>query len=88
MAELGHRCEAVTDADGTVIARARVSPDIGDEGRRALRDVIAAAVRLHESLPPPSPEEAARVEAVRARNRERNRRLRGEPPPKTPDFLS
>jgi hypothetical protein len=72
-----HRCEAITDADGNVIARARVSPDITDEGRRALRNVIEAAIRLHESQPAPSPEEQARVEAVRARNRERNRRLGG-----------
>lgn len=77
MAELEHRCEAITDADGGVIARARVSPDINDEGRAALRELIEAAIRLHESQPPPSPEEQARVDAVRARNRERNRRLGG-----------
>ncbi|MEU0078634.1 hypothetical protein ABZY58_12110 [Micromonospora tulbaghiae] len=74
----GMRCEPVYDADGNVIARARVSLDISDEGRRALADVVAAAIRLHESQPPPNAEEQSRIDAVRARNRERMRRLRGE----------
>ncbi|WP_146605843.1 hypothetical protein [Micromonospora craterilacus] len=77
MAELAHRCEVVTDDDGQVIAVARVSPELTDEGRRALRNVIGAAIRLHESQPPPSREEQARVDAVWARHRERLRRLGG-----------
>jgi len=42
----GMRCEPITDESGEIIGHARVSADIGEEGRAALRELIAAARRL------------------------------------------
>jgi hypothetical protein len=61
-----------------VVARERGAGELSEEARRALLDVVAAVHRLHDSMPPPSPEEQARIEATRQRNAERNRRWRGE----------
>lgn len=67
---------AILDDSGEVVAIAHCAPDISDEGRRALADVIAAARRLHEADPDRA-EKDARQEASRRRIRERNARLRG-----------
>ena len=76
-----HRCVPVTDESGAVIARARVSPDLGEDGMRALRAVIVAAQRLHAEQDAADPEAAAerarRQQESIARIRERVRR-RGE----------
>jgi len=77
-----HRCVLVVDDDGTVLGRARVSPDLDDCGRRALVEVTRAAVRLMAERdatdPAAAAERARRQEAWRARNAERLRRIRGE----------
>ncbi len=77
-----HVCVPLTDDSGRVVARARVSPDLGEEGRRALLAVVAAAVRLQEEQDAADPEGAVERErlyaAGQARIRERNARLRGQ----------
>jgi hypothetical protein len=75
----GERCRPLVDDNGQVVASVHGAADMDDRARRALLDVVAAAHRLHDSMPPPTAEEQARIEAARARNRERNRRWRGEP---------
>lgn len=76
-----HVCVPVTDESGVVIARARVSPDLGEDGMRAMRAVIAAAQRLHAEQDAADPEGAAerasRQAVGVARIRARVRRLRG-----------
>lgn len=73
-----HRCEPVVDADGHVIGHARVSPNLSDEGRAALADVIAAAVRLQAERDAADPEGAAERARRRQRMRDRVRRWRAE----------
>ncbi len=77
-----HRCELVVDDDGTVLGRARVSPDLEERGRRALAEVMKAAIRLMAERDAADPvaaaERARRQEGGRARNAERLRRHRGE----------
>ncbi len=77
-----HACVPVTDDEGRVVARARVSPDLGEEGRRALLNVVAAAVRVQEERDAADPEGAAerdrRYAAGQERIRARNVRLRGQ----------
>ena len=76
------RCEPVVDTDGTVLGHARVSPDLGDDGRRALLSMVKAAIRHQEAKDAADPVGAAerdrRYEAGQQRIRERNARLRGE----------
>jgi hypothetical protein len=68
-----HRCEAVVDDDGTVLGRARISPGLGERGRRALVEVVKAAIRLQAARDAADPagaaERAQRQEARRARAR-------------------
>jgi hypothetical protein len=77
-----HRCETVVDSDGTVLGHARVSPDLSDEGRGHLVEVMKAAIRLMAEEDAADPEGAAergrRQQAAIARVRERARRLQGE----------
>jgi hypothetical protein len=77
-----HRCEPVVDDDGTVLGRARVSPDLGERGRAALLEITKAAIRLQADRDAADPEGAAerarRQEAGRARIAERMRRYRDE----------
>lgn len=77
-----HVCVPLVDDEGRVIARARVSPDLDDDGRRALLGVVAAAQRLMAERDAADPEAAAererRYEAGEERIRARMRRLRGE----------
>jgi hypothetical protein len=77
-----HRCEPVVDDDGTVLGRARVSPDLGERGRQALLSVVKAAIRLQAERDAADPEGAAerarRQEAGRARIAGRMWRYRGE----------
>jgi hypothetical protein len=77
-----HRCEAVVDDDGAVLGRARVSPDMSDEGRRALAALVRAVGEQMAAEDAADPEGAAerarRQEAGRARNAGRMRRYRGE----------
>lgn len=77
-----HVCVPVVDESGEVIARARVAPDLDERGQRALLNVVQAAVRLQAERDAADPEAAAerarRQEAMRARNAERLRRIRGE----------
>ncbi len=72
----------LTDDAGRVIMRTRVSPGLDEEGRRALLNVVAAAVRLQEERDAADPEGAAERERLYAagqeRIRERNVRLRGQ----------
>lgn len=76
-----HVCVPVTDEAGVVIACARVSPNLGEDGMRALRAVIAAARRFQEAQDAADPEAAAerarRQQESIARIRVRVRRLRG-----------
>lgn len=77
----GHRCELVVGDVGAVLGHALVSPDLGDEGRRALVEVMKAAIRLQAERDAADPEAAAergrRQQAAIARIRERAG-LRGE----------
>lgn len=79
----GHRCETVVDSDGTVLGHAHVSPDLSDEGRLALAEVMKVAIRLQEQQDAADPEGAAdradRQQRAVGRIRDRARRLRGEP---------
>lgn len=72
-----HRCRPIFDDAGELIAVARVG-DLDERGEQALREVIAAAKRLHEATD--TPERQARWEAAQARIRERNARLRNSGP--------
>ena len=76
-----HRCVPVTDKSGEVIARARVSPGLGEDGMRALRALITAAKRMQAERDAADPVGAAertrRQQEAIARIRERVRRLRG-----------
>ncbi|MDG4791940.1 hypothetical protein O7626_39700 [Micromonospora sp. WMMD1102] len=74
----GMHCELITDEAGKVIARARVSADIGEEGRAALRELIAAACRLDDERLAADPERAELRRRSAERIAERNRRWRGE----------
>jgi hypothetical protein len=71
----GMRCEPVTDDNGEVVAVARVSGDLGEEGRRALLHVVEAARRLQAEQDAADPagaaERAQRQAAAIARVRER-----------------
>lgn len=77
-----HRCELVVDDDGTVLGHARVSPDLGERGRRALVELMKAATRLmaeEDAADPEAAEERGRrQQAAIARIRERARRRRGD----------
>lgn len=77
----GNICVPVFDDDGTVIARAQVSPDIDEEGMRLVAEVVKAAIKLQAEQDAANPEAAAeRAERQRRlieRIRDRNRRLRG-----------
>lgn len=77
-----HQCVPVTNAEGEVIARARVSPDIGEDGMRALASLVVAAQRLMAERDAADPVGAAereqRAVAAQERNRARLRRIRGE----------
>lgn len=75
----GEHCEPLLDDDGQIIAVARVSDDITDEGRAALRSLVDAARRQFEADLAADPSIGERQAASIARIRERNRRLRGEP---------
>ena len=74
----GMRCEFLYDADGNVIGHARVSPGISDEGRAALAELVAAAVRLQAARDAADPEAAAERARRQERMRERMRRWRGQ----------
>jgi hypothetical protein len=63
-----HRCETVVDSDGTVLGHAHVSPDLSDEVRGHLVELMKAAIRLQAERDAADPEGAA----------ERGRRWRGE----------
>lgn len=76
----GMRCEVLVDEAGEVIASARVSPDITDEGRAALAELVDAARRKFAEDLAADPSIAERQEASRARIAERNRRIRGGGP--------
>lgn len=69
---LEHTCRPVFDEHGELIAVARVG-DLDERGMAALREMIAAARRLHAATD--TPERRARAEAARLRNRERLVRL-------------
>lgn len=75
-----HVCVPLVDDEGRVVARARVSPDLDEDGRRALLGVVAAAQRLMAERDAADPEAAAererRYAAGIARIRERARRTR------------
>jgi hypothetical protein len=73
----GMRCVPVVDDDGQVVASARVSGDLGDEGRAALAALVAAVQRQMASEDAADPGRAERQAAAVARIRERNRRWRG-----------
>ena len=73
----GMRCEPIRDDSGEIIAVARVSPDLDERGRQALREVVEAARRLAEQELAEDPTLAERQAAGLRRIRERNRRLRG-----------
>lgn len=77
-----HRCEPVVDDDGTVLGRARVSPDLDAAGRAALVSLVKAAIGLQEARDIADPEGAAerarRYEAGQERIAARMRRFRGE----------
>lgn len=66
-------CEPIRDASGEVVAIARVSDDLTDEGRAALTALVEAVRRDMDA----DPSIGARQEAAIARVRERVR-LRGE----------
>lgn len=68
-----HRCETVVDEDGTVLGHARVSPDLSEEGRRALVEVERDAAD-----PEAAAERGRRQAEGIARIRERARRRRGD----------
>lgn len=72
------RCEPVCDDDGQVIAVARVSADITDEGRRALRELVEAARRADAALDAADPRRAERQAAAVERIRDRRRRWQGD----------
>jgi hypothetical protein len=78
-----HVCIPLTDSSGAVIGRARVSPDLGVEGRAHLLAVVEAARQVMAERDAADPvgaaERDARYEAGQRRIAERNRRLRGEP---------
>lgn len=77
-----HICVPVTDESGEVIARARVSPDLGEDGMRALAAVVAWAQKEMAARDAADPEAAAertrRYEAgiARIRARAEARRVR------------
>ena len=77
-----HVCVPVMNESGEVIARARVSPDLDEQGMRALVNVVEAARRLMAEQDAADPEGAAergrRQEAgiARVRARARARRIR------------
>jgi hypothetical protein len=77
-----HRCEPVVDDDGTLLGRARVSPDLDERGQQALLSIVKAAIRLQAERDAADPdaagERARRQEASRARIADRMRRYRGE----------
>jgi hypothetical protein len=70
------------DDAGNVIARARVSPDLPDEGRAALARLVEVAQRWQADRDAADPvgaaERARRYEAGQERIRSRMRRYRGE----------
>lgn len=76
-----HVCVPVTDDAGEVIAHARVSPELDEEGRRALLALVEAARRHMAERDAADPEAAAergrRQQAAIARVRARAG-LRGE----------
>lgn len=54
-----HRCEPLFDDAGRLVAYARVSPDLGEDGRRALLNIVEAAKRLQAEQDAADPEAAA-----------------------------
>jgi hypothetical protein len=60
-------------ADGEVIATVRGEEPLSPEDESAMRELVAAVQRIEWS-----PEQTARYEAARVRDRERLARVRGE----------
>lgn len=58
-------CFPVTDESGEVIARVRGNPDMDEKSMGHLREIIKAAKRHHESMPPTG----RTVQNVQRRNR-------------------
>jgi hypothetical protein len=76
----GMRCVPVVDDDGQVVASVRMTGVMDERFRRAMLDVVAAAMRADAELDAADPGRAARQEAAVQRIRERGRRWRGETP--------
>lgn len=74
---MSEHCEVIyTDDGGEALAVVRVSDEITDEGRVALRDLIDAAKRRFEADLAADPSIAERQSVAEARNRERLARVR------------
>ncbi|MET8278209.1 hypothetical protein [Micromonospora sp. NPDC005174] len=68
----------LVDDDGQVVASVRMSGPMDEPFRRAMLDVVAAALRAEAEADAADPERVARREAARRRREERVRRWRGE----------
>jgi hypothetical protein len=73
-----HRCRPIFDADGTFLARVRVSPGMCAEGLAALAELVRAAQRQMAEEAAANPKAAAERARRQARMRERVARWRGE----------
>lgn len=54
-----HLCEPLFDDAGNLVASVRVSPDLGEDGRQALLNIVEAAKRLQAEEDAADPEAAA-----------------------------
>ncbi|MEV1315306.1 hypothetical protein AB0J14_04395 [Micromonospora arborensis] len=72
------RCVPLVDDDGQVVASVRVTGELGERGRQAMLDVVAAVMRAEAEADTADPERVAHREAARRRREARVRRWRGE----------
>ena len=73
---MADQCRPLLDDDGQVIASVRGAEPLSPEAQAAMRELVAAVIRM-EQADPDRDEKAARQAAAMERVRERNARLRG-----------
>lgn len=73
----GHTCRPLLDDDGQVAASVHGQHPMSPEAEQAMRALVAAAIRLHESDPDRAAKDARQAASLE-RIRARNARLRGD----------
>ncbi len=74
-----HVCQPFADRDGQIIGLVHMAPDVSEETREALANLVEAARRVQAEGVEAEPSITEGFEPGQERIRERNARLRGEP---------